>query len=77
MDEDKVIFSTQWIVVKESPRGFQYLERKGKDSVAVFLLRKSGKNSDQCNQCEVLIRHQHLCNQQLRRKRTEYETATF
>ena len=61
MDEDKVIFSTQWIVVKESPRGFQYLERKGKDSVAVFLLRKSGKNSDQCNQCEVLIRHQHLC----------------
>lgn len=29
-----------------------------KDSIAVFLLRKSGKNLDQY---EVLIRHQHLC----------------
>ncbi len=55
---DKVIFNTQWITVKESPRGFQYLERKGKDSVAVFLLRKSGKNLEQH---EVLIRQQHLC----------------
>jgi 8-oxo-dGTP diphosphatase len=58
MDTDKVIFSTPWIVVKQAPRGFQYLERKGKDSVAVFLLRRSDKNSapDQ-----VLIRQQHLC----------------
>lgn len=58
MDTDKVIFSTQWIVVKESPRGFQYLERKGKDSVAVFLLRKP---DEQLKQYEVLIRQQHLC----------------
>lgn len=58
MDADKIIFSTQWISVKESPRGFQYLERKGKDSVAVFLLRRSSENSDQY---EVLIRQQHLC----------------
>ncbi|BAY74358.1 putative NUDIX hydrolase [Nostoc linckia NIES-25] len=58
MDADRVIFSTQWIAIKESPRGFQYLERKGKDSVAVFLLRKSGKNLESY---EVLIRQQHLC----------------
>jgi 8-oxo-dGTP diphosphatase len=58
MDADRVIFRTRWIVVKESPRGFQYLERQGKDSVAVFLLRKSGEKLDQY---EVLIRQQHLC----------------
>ncbi|HEY9631505.1 MAG TPA: NUDIX domain-containing protein [Coleofasciculaceae cyanobacterium] len=58
MDTDKVILKTEWITVKESPRGFQYLERQGKDSVAVFLLRKSGENS---TQYEVLIRQQHLC----------------
>jgi len=58
MDTDKVIFSTQWLAVKESPRGFQYLERKGKDSVAVFLLKRSGEN---LAQHEVLIRQQHLC----------------
>jgi len=58
MDADRVIFRTQWIVVKESPRGFQYLERQGKDSVAVFLLRKMGENLEQY---EVLIRQQHLC----------------
>lgn len=59
MNSDKVILETQWIVVKEAPRGFQYLERKGKDSVAVFLLRKS---SEQSKQYEVLIRQQHLCS---------------
>ncbi len=58
MDADRVIFSTRWIAVKESPKGFQYLERKGKDSVAVFLLRKSGENPERY---DVLIRHQHLC----------------
>jgi 8-oxo-dGTP pyrophosphatase MutT (NUDIX family) len=58
MDTDRTIFSTQWIAVKESPRGFQYLERKGRDSVAVFLLRRSGESLERY---EVLIRHQHLC----------------
>jgi 8-oxo-dGTP diphosphatase len=58
MEADRVIFSTQWIAVKESPRGFQYLERKGKDSVAVFLLKRSGEKPEQY---EVLIRQQHLC----------------
>lgn len=55
---DRTIFQTEWIAVKESPRKFQYLERKGKDSVAVFLLRKS---SAKPQQYEVLIRQQHLC----------------
>ncbi|MBW4661561.1 MAG: NUDIX domain-containing protein [Drouetiella hepatica Uher 2000/2452] len=58
MDKDRIIFSTQWIAVKESPRGFQYLERKGKDSVSVFLLRRS---SEKPEAYEVLIRQQHLC----------------
>jgi len=58
MDTDKVIFKTEWIVIKESPRGIQFLERKGKDSVAVFLIRKSVENSDKY---EVLVRQQHLC----------------
>lgn len=58
METDRVIFRTQWLAVKESPRGFQYLERKGKDSVAVFLLRKGSVNP---LQYEILIRQQHLC----------------
>lgn len=58
MDTDRVIFRTPWITVKESPQGFQYLEREGKDSVAVFLLRRSSKN---LKQYQVLIRQQHLC----------------
>ena len=58
MDTDRVIFGTQWVAVKESPRGFQYLERKGKDSVAVFLLRKSGESPERY---DVLVRQQHLC----------------
>lgn len=58
METDRIIFQTNWIAVKESARGFQYLERQGKDSIAVFLLRRSSKNS---SQYEVLIRQQHLC----------------
>jgi 8-oxo-dGTP diphosphatase len=57
MEADHTIFQTKWIAVKESPRGFQYLERQGKDSVAVFLLRNSADSSRR----EVLIRQQHLC----------------
>ncbi|KAM3089636.1 NUDIX domain-containing protein [Phormidesmis sp. 146-35] len=58
MNRDHIIFQTEWITVKESPQGFQYLERKGKNSVAVFLLRKSSTHR---SQYEVLIREQHLC----------------
>jgi 8-oxo-dGTP pyrophosphatase MutT (NUDIX family) len=56
--DDKIIFSTDWVVVKETPRKFYYLERKGRDSIAVFLLRKDEANPEEY---EVLIRHQPLC----------------
>lgn len=56
--EDKVLFKTNWIQVKETERKFQYLERKGKDSVAIFLLRRFLKN--QIFQYEVLVRYQPL-----------------
>lgn len=58
MNTDQIIFQTEWITVKESVQGFHYSERRGKDSVAVFLLRKS---SAEPQQYEVLIRQQHLC----------------
>src|SRR5579883_1267265 len=58
MTADRTIFQTNWIAVKESSRGFQYLERRGKDSIAAFLLRKSCADPVQY---EVLIRQQHLC----------------
>ena len=58
MASERIIFQVKWIAVKESSRGFQYLERKGKDLVAVFLLRKS---SDNVRQHDVLIRQQPLC----------------
>jgi len=55
---DNAIFKTNWITVRESPQGFQYLERKGKDSVAVFLLRRVDTS---LGTYKVLICHQHLC----------------
>jgi 8-oxo-dGTP diphosphatase len=58
MNADRTIFQTEWITVKESAQGFHYFERKGRDSVAVFLLRKS---STAPKKYEVLIRQQHLC----------------
>ncbi|MBM0743258.1 hypothetical protein JOY44_16840 [Phormidium sp. CLA17] len=58
MNSARIIFQEKWITVKQTPRGFQYLERKGKDSVAIFLLRKSVKDLEQY---EVLIRQQPLC----------------
>jgi 8-oxo-dGTP diphosphatase len=58
MQLDKIIFQEKWIAVKQTPRGFQYLERKGKDSIAVFLLRQSGSHLEPY---EILIRQQPLC----------------
>jgi 8-oxo-dGTP diphosphatase len=58
MSQEKIIFSTNWIVVKETDKGFYYLERKGRDSVAIFLLRKSNINR---KEYEILIRQQPLC----------------
>jgi hypothetical protein len=57
MDSEKVIFSTEHIAIKETARGFHYLERLGKDSVAIFLVRKTEVNVDNY---EVLTRMQPL-----------------
>ncbi|MGB3561260.1 MAG: NUDIX domain-containing protein [Geitlerinemataceae cyanobacterium] len=58
MNPEKNIFTTNWITVKETARGYHYLERKGRDSVAIFLVRKSNVN---IKEHEVLIRQQPLC----------------
>ncbi len=58
MDTDETIFTTDWVTVKKTPRGFHYLERKGKDSVAVFLLRRNYVSPETY---QVLIRQQPLC----------------
>jgi len=57
MSKEKVIFRTNWIAVKETASGFHYLERKGRDSVAIFLLRRTKSPG----KYEVLIRQQPLC----------------
>jgi hypothetical protein len=53
---EQVIFETPWIKVKRTPRGFDYLERKGVDSVGVFLIRLNSVGN-----YDVLIRWQPLC----------------
>ncbi|WP_199338031.1 NUDIX hydrolase [Nostoc sp. FACHB-280] len=58
INADKSIFCNEWLEVKQTPKGFYYLQRKGQNSVAVFLLKKKGHNS---NEYEVLIRQQPLC----------------
>lgn len=58
MNPDQIIFKAKWITVRETSRGFQYCERKGKDSIAVFLIRKSNEASAEY---EVLVRQQPLC----------------
>lgn len=58
MSQVKTIFTTDWIAVKETARGYHYLERKGRDSIAIFLVRKSKVNRQEY---EVLIRQQYLC----------------
>jgi 8-oxo-dGTP pyrophosphatase MutT (NUDIX family) len=71
MDIDRTLFGTPWVAIKESPWGYHYLERKGKDSIAVFLLRKispstslrvSPERSRRADrkEYEVLIRQQPL-----------------
>lgn len=58
MSQDKKIFTTNWIIVKETERGYHYLERKGRDSVAIFLVRQKNRN---VKEYEILIRQQPLC----------------
>jgi hypothetical protein len=57
MEREKTLFRTPRVSLKETPRGFQYLERKGKDSVAIFLIRRSKLSTDHF---ETLIRYQPL-----------------
>jgi ADP-ribose pyrophosphatase YjhB (NUDIX family) len=57
MNSEKVIFNTEHIAIKETARGFHYLERLGKDSVAIFLVRKT---EEEVSKYEVLIRMQPL-----------------
>lgn len=57
MTDDIVLLKTKWITVKQTPGGFQFAERKGRDSVAIFLLRQSTVGEPY----EVLIRQQPLC----------------
>jgi len=55
--DDRIIFKTKWIKVRETQKGFQFLERDGVNSIAVFLIRE-GKFG-----WEVLVRYQPLCIQ--------------
>lgn len=59
MSDEKVIFRTDHILVKETARGFHYLERLGKDSVAIFLVRKHESTYFRVGY-DVLIRMQPL-----------------
>jgi 8-oxo-dGTP diphosphatase len=60
--DEKVVFSTSHIAIKETARGFHYLERLGKDSVAIFLIRSNKNKVDavDASAYEVLIRMQPL-----------------
>lgn len=37
--ESKVVWFNNWLKIIETPKGFFYTERKGKNSIAVFLVR--------------------------------------
>lgn len=56
--QEKILFSTKRVTVKETAKGFQYLERNGKDSVAIFLIRCCERFN---GEFEVLVRYQPLC----------------
>lgn len=55
---DEILFQTKWVAVRASSKGFHYLERKGRDSIGVFLIRRSNTAPQGY---EVLIRQQPLC----------------
>jgi 8-oxo-dGTP diphosphatase len=54
---DTILLQTKWITVRQTPGGFQFAERRGRDSVAIFLVRQTATNGAY----EVLIRQQPLC----------------
>jgi len=49
----RTLFKTDWVEVKESDSGFQYLQRKGKNSIAILPYNSKTK--------EVLVRFQPMC----------------
>lgn len=51
-DKHKVVYGNNWVKVKESEDKFFYLERKGKNSIAILLYNDKG---------EVLVRFQPMC----------------
>jgi 8-oxo-dGTP diphosphatase len=57
MLDDTILLQTKWLTLKQTVDGFQFLERKGRDSVAIFLVRQSTSGEPY----EVLIRQQPLC----------------
>lgn len=54
---DVVVFDSKWVKVKQSDKGFLFLERKNRDSIAVLLLRDVGEDKPY----EMLVRYQPLC----------------
>jgi 8-oxo-dGTP pyrophosphatase MutT (NUDIX family) len=58
---ERIVYQSNppWVTVKQTKLGFFFLERKGKDSVAVFLLRQA-KDTSVEKKYEVLIRLQPL-----------------
>lgn len=50
----KELLKTKWVSVIETSNGFQYFQRKGKDSIALFLLKQEN------DKLKVLVRFQPL-----------------
>ena len=51
-----VVFDDKWVKVKKTDKGFLYLERRNRDSIAVLVCRKPDKGG-----IEMLVRYQPLC----------------
>ncbi len=51
----RILYNTKWVKLKESKSGFQFLERKGVNSIAVLLLKIEN------NELFGLVRKQPLC----------------
>jgi hypothetical protein len=55
---EKIVFDSEWLKVKQTPKGYYFSERKGVDSIAVLLYRKINQDDHQI--LEVLVRMQAL-----------------
>ena len=52
---DPIVYDGGWIKVRKTDKGFMYAERKGVESIALFLIRRTTTD------IEVLVRYQPLC----------------